>query len=242
MKRLFSPRNKKVIFFDLNQTLIDPKQTFRTHFIDLLNEYTGRWAEKEDFHAEQILKRYEKEWIRRKRAYRKIKRSKLQHICLKKVLQPYPFELTDEFASDFFKELSKRQRKSPILFRNALPTVKKLHEKYKIAIISNSGLTDMDKLGLGGIIQEEHVFTAKKCGARKPNPTIFRTALKEMNIKANQAVMVGNSWRKDIQGALACGIDAIWIRSTASRIRLIRKSSGKVAVQIQHIRQLSTLF
>ena len=100
----------------------------------------------------------------------------------------------------------------------------------------------MEKLGLGDIIRDEHVFTAKKCGVRKPNPSIFRTALKEMKLKPSEAVMIGNSWRNDIQGALSCGMDAVWIRSTASRIRTVRKSGGKIAVQIQHIRQLSNLF
>src|SRR5690606_34513757 len=133
MKRFFSPRTKKVLFFDLNGTLIDPKQSFRSHFMNLIEEFSGRSADAESFQAEKILKHYESEWRQLRKKHKKIKRMKLEQLCLKHALKPYPFDLSDRFTSQFFKELKKRQRKEPVLFRNALSTVSALHEKYKIA-------------------------------------------------------------------------------------------------------------
>lgn len=243
MKRLFTPHSKKVIFFDLNRTLIDPKRTFRKHFIDLLEAYTGRWAASASFQAEQIVHQYEREWIRRKRSNKRLKRNNLRHLTLTKVLKPYPFDLSKTFTTQFFKQLTNRQRKEPILYSEAIPTLKQLRQSYELAIISNSSLIDLEKLGLSQLIREEHVFTASICGARKPSPIIFRTALKKMRIKANEAVMVGNSWHKDIQGSLSCGMDAVWIRATTTqRMRKVRKTKGKMMVQIKHVRELDTLF
>jgi HAD superfamily hydrolase (TIGR01509 family) len=40
-------------------------------------------------------------------------------------------------------------------------------------------------------------------GYMKPNPSIFRAALELVNVKPEEAVMVGDSVRQDVEGALA---------------------------------------
>jgi FMN phosphatase YigB (HAD superfamily) len=62
MTPLNSLEHKKVIFFDMNRTLLDPQQAFRDSFLETLQEYTGRWQENEDFAADKVLETYLEQW------------------------------------------------------------------------------------------------------------------------------------------------------------------------------------
>jgi putative hydrolase of the HAD superfamily len=48
-------------------------------------------------------------------------------------------------------------------------------------------------------------------GLGKPDPDVFALALSRLNAKAACAVMVGDSWERDIIGALDAGLSAVWI-------------------------------
>jgi putative hydrolase of the HAD superfamily len=50
-------------------------------------------------------------------------------------------------------------------------------------------------------------------GYLKPHPAIFRRALSDVGVAAEEALMVGNSLAEDIAGAQALGIRAAWKRS-----------------------------
>jgi FMN phosphatase YigB (HAD superfamily) len=43
----------------------------------------------------------------------------------------------------------------------------------------------------------------------KPHPSIFQAALQLVNVEAADAIMVGDSVRQDIEGALRAGIRAV---------------------------------
>jgi putative hydrolase of the HAD superfamily len=44
----------------------------------------------------------------------------------------------------------------------------------------------------------------------KPDPRIFEIALARAGVGPAEAVMVGDSWENDIQGARAAGVRAVW--------------------------------
>jgi putative hydrolase of the HAD superfamily len=46
----------------------------------------------------------------------------------------------------------------------------------------------------------------------KPHPSIFETALRQANVRPADAVMVGDSLKADIEGAVAAGLHAVLIR------------------------------
>jgi putative hydrolase of the HAD superfamily len=49
-------------------------------------------------------------------------------------------------------------------------------------------------------------------GFLKPHPSIFETALRQANVRPADAVMVGDSLKADIEGAVAAGLHAVLIR------------------------------
>ena len=54
------------------------------------------------------------------------------------------------------------------------------------------------------------LVTSEEVGAEKPNRNIFLLALQKLDIRADEVCYIGDSYEKDIEGALACGITA-WL-------------------------------
>jgi putative hydrolase of the HAD superfamily len=60
------------------------------------------------------------------------------------------------------------------------------------------------------------MICSRDLGVRKPNPRIFRHVLRELGVKPEEAVHVGDNIEADIEGAEGVGITPIWIRSSDS--------------------------
>ncbi|MCI4362579.1 MAG: HAD-IA family hydrolase, partial [Thermoplasmata archaeon] len=65
-------------------------------------------------------------------------------------------------------------------------------------------------------IERDNTFlwTSEYAGVEKPDPEIFRRALDLAGAEAADAVMVGDNWDADVQGALAAGIRPVWLNPT----------------------------
>jgi putative hydrolase of the HAD superfamily len=46
----------------------------------------------------------------------------------------------------------------------------------------------------------------------KPHPSIFSAALQLVNVRAAEAVMVGDSMRQDVEGAIRAGMRAVLLQ------------------------------
>ncbi len=85
----------------------------------------------------------------------------------------------------------------------------------KVGLISNSHRCldsfqshfELDGLIEGAVSSSEHGFL-------KPHPSIFEAALDMVGVRADQAVMVGDSLRHDIKGARGVGMGGVLIRRT----------------------------
>jgi putative hydrolase of the HAD superfamily len=75
-------------------------------------------------------------------------------------------------------------------------------------------------------------------GFMKPHPSIFDAALKLVNVAAPEAVMVGDSVRHDIEGALGAGMLAILLHRGAPPPEAVALASAGVPV-IQSLQELS---
>jgi putative hydrolase of the HAD superfamily len=95
--------------------------------------------------------------------------------------------------------------------KNAL---EKLHEKYKLGIVSNFAIPEcVDKLlerhGLDMLF--DTVVVSGAVNKRKPSPEIFDRALEKLGVSAENAVFVGDTVDADIEGAKSAGMIAIFI-------------------------------
>ena len=65
------------------------------------------------------------------------------------------------------------------------------------------------KLGLADICGT--LISSEDAGRDKPHSPIFDLACKKLNVTHEQTLMVGDSIKHDIKGALACGMKAMWL-------------------------------
>ena len=96
--------------------------------------------------------------------------------------------------------------------RRAIAGAAAIEPHASIAIVSNNLLEEQqDKLKTCGLDRFVDVLVvSEEAGVSKPDPAIFQIALERLRVLPAEAVMVGDSWRADIAGALAAGVHAIW--------------------------------
>ena len=54
------------------------------------------------------------------------------------------------------------------------------------------------------------IVISEEVGVTKPDPRIFRIALEALGRPAAEAVMIGDAWQNDIEGARSAGIRPVW--------------------------------
>lgn len=86
-------------------------------------------------------------------------------------------------------------------------------EGARTAIVSNNlHQEQVDKLahlGLSDLI--DLLVTSESAGCAKPQPGIYASALKALDVAPEAALMVGDNWSADIAGAAACGLKTAWL-------------------------------
>lgn len=68
-------------------------------------------------------------------------------------------------------------------------------------VVEEAGLTDL----------VDAMVTSARAGARKPHPRIFEEALAVGGVGPGEALMVGDTWAADVEGALRVGIPAVHV-------------------------------
>jgi HAD superfamily hydrolase (TIGR01549 family) len=120
------------------------------------------------------------------------------------------------------------QRSGHPLLPGALGFVRHLAETVPVVLVTN-GPPDLQRLkidqaGIGAYLSG--VVISGEIGLGKPDPAVFAGALELVGVPAENAVMVGDSWERDVVGALASGMPAVWI----SHGREAPDSDGRVSV------------
>lgn len=104
------------------------------------------------------------------------------------------------------------------LLPDAADVVRSLAERYPLTIISN-GFKEVQyyKFAHSGLASYfAHTLISEEVGVNKPQPEIFRIALELNQVRADEALMIGDSYSSDIAGAKAAGIDQVWIHEGAT--------------------------
>lgn len=90
-----------------------------------------------------------------------------------------------------------------------------LAHKYLCVVASNSGESDTPLMikALNRIHADEYFhsfYTSYDIGCEKPNPAFFQFIADALQLKANECIMIGNNYKKDIEGAKSVGMFTIW--------------------------------
>lgn len=223
------------IFFDLDHTLWDFDRNSRETLEELFEAYSLKnygIAAFQDFietyHQVNDLKWEEyrqglisKEHLRATRFHDTLLRFEIDH---------------PKLAAEIDHEYIQRSPHKTHLFPNALEVLEYLAEKYRLHIITN-GFTEVQdiKLTQSGL----HPFftykiTSEMVGANKPDPVIFRHALKMAGAKRTESIMIGDNLEVDIVGARRVGLDQVYFNPDK------KPHSEKVTFEILNLAELKT--
>ena len=138
--------------------------------------------------------------------------------------------LAEQMSEDFLHLTTKYFSLLP----GAEELVRYLAKKYPLTVVTN-GFVEVqyekfDKSGLRDCFS--HIVLSEEVGCQKPNPRIFEEALRMNGVSAAEAVMIGDSWSSDIQGAINAGIDQIWIKKSKEQGTKSQDTTAQTATYI----------
>jgi HAD superfamily hydrolase (TIGR01549 family) len=112
-------------------------------------------------------------------------------------------------------------------FARNRPILETLGERYRLGIVSNFyGNLEAVCHGAGlaslfGAVVDSHCV-----GAEKPDPAIFQVALQSLHAKPETTVVVGDSLRRDREGARRAGLRFLWMASERAQRAELGSSAG----------------
>lgn len=127
--------------------------------------------------------------------------------CLESLTGKTQYRLAIEAEKIFWNTFLKMMKLKPGV-RHWLTYFKKIG--LKVAIVTDLA-TDIQMRKIIHLEIEEYIdylVTSEEAGAEKPASPIFKLALKKMELKPSEVIMIGDSVEKDIKGAEKLGIAA----------------------------------
>lgn len=106
------------------------------------------------------------------------------------------------------------------LYPEVPEVLEQLRPHFELAVISNfDGRLRLILQNLGISNYFGHVFISSELGADKPDPEIFRRALKVMNLKPDEVLHVGDDPQRDWQAAAAAGLPVFRLDRPRNSVR-----------------------
>ena len=126
---------------------------------------------------------------------------------------PLPQEETIRLAKQMQEEHLTMTTHFFSLLPDAAEVVHYLSARYPLVVLSNGFVSvqyqKIERSGLRDCFAD--IVLSEEVGCQKPNPRIYEIALERGGWQADEVLMIGDSWNSDIQGAIAAGIDQMWI-------------------------------
>lgn len=200
----------KAILFDFGQTLVDASDGFRKAEKEAQKEiyyhlHLTNWEKFLSFYRE-VRKDYHNKCIFSRTAF------------WQKIYMDYGKKPERKLLKKWEDEYWQKVKQERVLFPETVKVLCKLSKGYKLAVITNSPKQGNNKTYP---VQEHHeiksffdviVVAGEGDIPPKPDPKPFKLCLGRLEIKASEAVFVGDDWNIDICGAKNTGIQPIWIQ------------------------------
>lgn len=200
----------KHIFFDLDRTLWDFETNSRAAFVQLYDKYNlGSSVPSPEELFLSYYKHNEDLWDKLRNG--RVSKDELR--VNRFVLTLADFGIQDDnlakIIGDDYLDLCPTL---PHLVDGSVEAVRQLHQKYQLHVITN-GFPDVQqvKMEYSGLMPYfKRIITSEEAGWQKPNVNIFRYAVKEINAKMDDCLMVGDDLNVDIIGARNAGMDQVF--------------------------------
>jgi len=130
------------------------------------------------------------------------------------------------------------------LYDDVAPVLRQLAASgVRIGLISNTHRcldSFQSHFELGGLIRV--ALSSHEHGYMKPHPSIFESALAELGVPAGEAVMVGDSLKQDIEGALNVGMRGVLVRRSTGKGQAPSPATWTSQLQVDSVPVIRTLY
>ena len=229
-------RSKKCyrhLFFDLDRTLWDFDAAAEVAFERIYEQYHLRELgipSAHEFHMvyhplnEKLWELYRADQITKDELNRTRFLKPLEHYGIHDV------ELADHLSEDYVYWSPRIVRLVP----GTMELLEYLKPKYHLHLITN-GFEEVQHTKLSGSGMEPYFETltvSDEVGVKKPNPEIFRYALKKAGATPEESLMIGDEMAVDIDGARAAGIDQVFFNATG------QPAQGKCTFEVNSLSEI----
>ena len=210
----------KHLFFDLDRTLWDFDAAAEVAFEKIYEQYHLKELgipSAHEFHKvyhplnERLWELYREDKITKENLNRTRFLKPLEHYGIHDV------ELADHLSEDYVYWSPRIVRLVP----GTMELLEYLKPKYHLHLITN-GFQEVQHTKLSGSGMEPYFETltvSEEVGVKKPNPEIFRYALKKAGATAEESLVIGDEMAVDIDGARSAGIDQIFFNPSKKPVQ-----------------------
>lgn len=226
----------KHVFFDLDRTLWDFDAAAEVAFERIYEKYDLKRLGipcAHEFHEvyhplnERLWEQYRANEITKDDLNRTRFVLPLEHFGIHDV------ELADHLSEDYVYWSPRIVRLVP----GTMELLDYLKPKYHLHLITN-GFQEVQHTKLSGSGMEpffETLTVSEEVGVKKPNPEIFRYALRKAHATTEESLMIGDEMAVDIDGARAAGIDQIFFNRKGEKTEGERTFEVKSLLEIMRI-------
>ena len=229
-------KNVKAIVFDLDDTLLVEKNSARESFIETISSINFK-ADKEEFvgvikeEARKLwyempvidyclkigISSWEGLWAdfdgdNENLKYLKAHASEYRRNAWTNALSHYGI-INSMLADELGEKFKAIRNTKHNVYPDAISCLEQLKTHVALGLITNGApdiqLKKIKGSGLGRFFQSTVI--SGEYGVAKPDARIFNEVLRQLHCSAAHALMVGDTLKTDIQGAVNAGISSVWI-------------------------------
>ena len=207
MEKIFVVMLIKSIFFDLDHTLWDFEKNSELSFKKIFKKYTIT------INFEKFIEAYIPINFKYWKLYRngEISKEFLRYNRLKEVFNLFDYKINDKIINNISHDYIEFLPENNKLMDGAIEILEYLKPKYRLFIITNGFREVQDKKLKNSKIKHyfEAIYDSESVGVKKPDPKIFKHALKDSGSNANESLMVGDNYEADVLGAKKLRINTL---------------------------------
>ncbi|WHZ02880.1 HAD family hydrolase [Neobacillus sp. YX16] len=220
----------KAVLFDLDGTLLDRDASVK-RFIhsqyDRLARIVGHIPREE--YVTRFIELDQRGYVWKDKVYQQlVKEFHIKELSWEELLQDY--------ITDF--------KNHCVAFPNLVPMLEELKSRdLRLGMITNGwGQFQQDNIKALGIEKYfDRILISEWEGIKKPDPEIFKRALKQLNVPPQQSIYVGDHPENDVKAAQNAGMIGVWIKDPhwQAEVEFIINDLSEIPLLIKNSRKLA---